>query len=418
MLQEINNIMAKITYKLYDPKTKQDIVFKNGNTSLTIDGDKAEIDAYAKKKGFDVSYVEDPLEKAAGAVSPVEAAAGGLLSGLSLNFRDEIFKKDEAGIYPQEAEKLAYPRIYEGSKLVGSTATNILADLGLMAAFRGRLSPTALAAVGGAGTGAIESLGETPEDASTTDQALAAAIGAGGGATGGVIGAKVLGPLLKAGGRFVKSKLPKLGIPGYAGEAADETVEGSIEKLNAEAQKAAIERLQKEKALEKFSNKRANVGKSIDELRKIQDAAAEATSEAGARTFELRAVRAGEMDPSEIAEFPEVSPKVHKEIMDKSPDKLTPDELFLRIERLYGSYLNDTNEIRKLEEAIAKSNMSDAARKVSYDNLRNKLMKADSLKDYIERFPSSYLGGAIGAQAGTAGSKYATSPSGVRKGSI
>jgi hypothetical protein len=104
--------------------------------------------------------------------------------------------------------------------------------------------------------------------------------------------------------------------------------------------------------------------------------------------------------------------------MDKSPDKLTPDELFLRIERLYGSYLNDTNEIRKLEEAIAKSNMSDAARKVSYDNLRNKLMKADSLKDYIERFPSSYLGGAIGAQAGTAGSKYATSPSGVRKGSI
>ena len=410
--------MAKITYKLYDPKTKQDVVFNNGNTSMTFDGDKAEIDAYAKKKGFDVSYVEDPLEKAAAAVSPVEAAAGGLLSGISLNFRDEVFGKDEAGILPQEAEKLAYPRIYEGSKLVGSTATNILADLGLMAATRGRLSPTALAATGGALTGAAEAVGETPEDASASDKAIAAAGGGVGGGTGGVIGTKILGPLLKAGGRFVKSKLPKLGIPGYAGEAADETVEGSIEKLNVEAQKAAIERLQKEKALENLSNKRANVGKSIDELRKIQDAATEATTEAGARTAELRAVRAGEMDPSEIGEFPEVSPKVLKEIMAKPPEKLTPDELFLRIERLYGSYLNNTNEIRKLEEAIAKSNMSDAARKVSYDNLRNKLMQADSLKDYIKRFPSSYLGGAIGTQAGTAGLEYATRPSGVRKGSI
>lgn len=564
--------MANISYKLFDPSTNSYVEFDDGSDTKITSASKAEIEDYATKNGYKVNYLESaadyampkfgmgnigittpetdvsvpsatpqstvmsPLEESAAEVSPLGAIGGGILSGVTLDWRDEIFGKDERGVKPAEAEAAAYPRLYGGSKFIGALAPNIVVDLLLARA--GMKNPTGIAATGGAVTGAVESLGSMEDSVSdmTMEDALGISGSMLGGAVGGAAGQKILGPLLKAGGRYLGSKIPSLGIPSFPTGVAEETIEGQMTAAGKEAEKAMLQKSLAEKGIErrearleqirpekaaaeeqrvkltdksmkdmfaqqmdveklkpsakeysrlnqliarekdlaksefdeqllkmkpdlavesvqrrmKMDEKQAQSyldnlyqsrkkpigfesGTGIStEVKSVPLTAAEQTElqqlrtkvinydnaknqmdrSAAKRALDLLAEQGDEAEPPIPPDF---SSEELASIMRKPLQELNGEELAARISRIGGKFLKQREDIYKLEEAIAKSNATIAAKRQMYNDLREKLIKVDGLKDYLKRFKGSALGGAVGSQAGIQGMEYGMTPSGGRR---
>lgn len=525
--------MANITYKLFDPATKQ-YVLMDGKETKTTTASKQQIEDFARKKGYKVNYIETaadyampkfdmgdigmttaadvaetppitqqngvimtPTEKAATDVSRLEAAAGGFLTGLTLDFRDQIFGKDEAGVIPAEAEEAAYPKTFKTMKAVGEIVPNIGVDLGLLAASRGRIqSPAALAAGGAAITNLLQSIGQRDEPLApiTQEEALQMAGSTIGSALGGAAGQKILGPLLAAGGKYVSSKLPKLGIKGFPDRPSPEILEERMSKLA----KSAEEEMVKKQALAAIEpdvkQKQSILGLRTKSLSSAQKKMLEEAK--GAKEFleqfkptpaemkEFERIKAiskeaerlkshfvlpGKEPPkvptkAEIAEFdriksklqsykkaeanlakdeegralelfgeyeggiiPEtvIKPKLSRsqinEVLKKAADELTPDELFVAIEKHEIKRLANQRDLEKLANAISELDTGINVKRQMFDALEKRLNNLTGTTkeraiQYLTDMRFKTLGGLIGRQAGAAGAEYGMEKPGTQTG--
>lgn len=418
--------MAEITYKLYDPKKKAYRKFADtGTDTKTTSASIEELEKYAIEKGLNLKIISGatpvtgqaaivPRDELVAEATPLGAIGGGLLSGATLGFRDELFGKDEeTGEYPQDIEKEAWPRLYEGARMVGS----LIPDIGLSvlgaAATRGRVSPAAIATAVGGLTGAAEAIGEAPAGEKLTPETAAeAAAGAVGGATGGYVGEKVISPLLKRAGKALVQKF-KSNVPKFAGEVTEQTREGGMEVLNKEAQALMMEKEAAEAALQKQLARKSELKSESDILEAQRRKMLEGSEDS--RAIELLDPEARE----ELApELPEFTKRQMREIMKKPVDQLTGEELFQRISVVGAQYAGNFQKIKALEDAITNSNLGIEQKKAGYARLKRILEQHADVEDYVKRFKSSALGGAVGAEVGAEVGKASVRPAGIRKGSI